>query len=215
MKRVIRFIMILALVIIFITGCNKNMQVPIENKSIMDHVSDYTSIQYDTTTPSDVSTSNPQSTNIEYSTDPVSINHDLLADIGKPYREIKEKYGAVTQSDYYDGGIFFIFENSPGMYFFVDDNGYSNIETPDDNAKCFVIKASANCLFIGLEGMKLISEIEQEIGVSIECDEDLLNGGYYCRFHYENYYVYITQCENNESIPETGFVDIRNYSMWG
>ena len=133
---------------------------------------------------------------------PISINQNFFSDLGLPYSEISKKYGEVTQSGFLDGGGFYIFENGHGLYFFKDKNGnsaffdendtseYPKPKIPNDDAECFLVQANITDLFNNFKGCKPIVDVEQELGVSIECFEDDVDGGYMCRFDYENYSVH-------------------------
>ena len=127
---------------------------------------------------------------VSYSQTPISINQNFFSDLGLPYSEINKKYGEVTESGFFNGGGYYIFENGHGLYFFKDNNGnsaffdenetseYLKPQIPDNNAECFLIQANITDLFNNFKGCKPIVDVEQELGISIECYEDEVDLGY-------------------------------------
>lgn len=143
------------------------------------------------------------------------INQDFFSDIGATYGELVKKYGRVTETDYYNGGRYFDFEKGLGSYFFEEDNGNNrftddngNKYTPNEEAVCFYAITDLKTLFIGFTGSILISDIEQQIGTSVEVYEDEFDGGYKCSFDYCNCYVSI-DCSNEKMISEGSLAFIR------
>lgn len=140
---------------------------------------------------------------VSYSQTPISINQNFFSDLGLPYSEINKKYGEVTRSGFLDGGGYYIFENGHGLYFFKDKNGnsaffdenetseYLKPQIPDNNAECFLIQANITDFFDNFKGCKPIVDVEQELGISIECYENEVDGGYTCSFNYKGYSIHI------------------------
>ena len=63
--------------------------------------------------------------------------------------------------------------------------------------------------FNDLEGLKPIVDVEQELGVSIECFEDEMKGGYSCIFDYKNYAISISLGDSETVISEDSTVRVK------
>lgn len=153
----------------------------------------------------------------EYSQTKISINQDFLSDIGSTFSELNKKYGEVTETAYLDGGRYFVFETGSGMYFFqasngdtafVDENGNFKSDI-DGNAVCFLVQANITTFLNDLEGLKPIVDVEQELGVSIECFENEMEGGYSCSFDYKNYAISISLGDSETVISEDSTVIVK------
>lgn len=154
-------------------------------------------------------------TRIEHSRNSISINLEFLDNLGCTYGELLNKYGTVIENNCYNGGTYFIFKNNPGMYFFKDESGDTlfwdangNCLYPNDNAECFYIRTRATDFFKNFKGSKLISDIEKELGVSIECYENEIDGGYAYSFEYKNYSIGIDKGYNNNEVFADSIIDI-------
>lgn len=158
--------------------------------------------------------------NTEYSERSVSINQDVFADIGLTYKELSEKYGQATESDGLYGGIYFKFEKSPGIYFFKGKDGNLNtIDFIDENGQvkpeivsdivCWNVRVNAKELFTGLQGLKSISDIEEEIGVSIEIWENADTLGYDGNFSYQGFGISLELDDHSNYITENSAVRFR------
>ena len=154
--------------------------------------------------------------NTEYSQTKVSVNQNFLSDIGSTYSEMKRKYGEVTETAYLDGGRYFVFETGSGMYFFeapngdtrfMDENGNMKPDIEED-AVCFLAQANITTFFNDFEGLKPIVDVEQELGVSIECFEDEMEGGYRCSFDYKSYSISISLGDSETVISEDSTVRV-------
>ena len=160
---------------------------------------------------------------VSYSQTPISINQNFFSDLGLPYSEINKKYGEVTESGFFNGGGYYIFENGHGLYFFKDKNGnsaffdenetseYLKPQIPDNNAECFLIQANITDLFNNFKGCKPIVDVEQELGISIECYEDEVDGGYTCSFNYKGYSIYIDLGYSQTTVFEYNSVDVQRH----
>lgn len=154
--------------------------------------------------------------NTEYSQTKVNINNNFLSDIGSTYSEMKRKYGEVTKTACFNGGRYFVFETGSGMYFFKAPNGditfmdeSGNMKSDiDEDSVCFLVKANITTFFNDFEGLKPIVDVEQELGVPIECFEDEMEGGYGCSFDYKNYSISISLGDSETVISEGSTVTV-------
>lgn len=137
---------------------------------------------------------------------PVSINEDFLADLGCSYGELRKKYGEITKEEHINVAIFWGFDHSPGMYYFESKNEYGEI--PNDDDLCYGSLTDAKTLFGDFEGVKSISDVEKELGVSIKCFMDETINGYACTFDYHNYSIYINLGESDTMISEDNSVRV-------
>ena len=129
----------------------------------------------------------------------------------------------MTESGFFNGGGYYIFENGHGLYFFKDKNGnsaffdenetseYLKPQIPDNNAECFLIQANITDLFYNFKGCKPIVDVEQELGISIECYEDEVDGGYTCSFNYKGYSIYIDLGYSQTTVFEYNSVDVQRH----
>lgn len=150
----------------------------------------------------------------EYSQAPIKINQNILSNIGRTYGAMCEEYGEIKESDFRDGGRYFIFENCPGLYFFEDTpgagtamNGYEDDDI-DVNSVCFCIQTDIQNLFNDLKGLKSIEDAEQELGIPIKYFEDGETGAG-CSFNYQNYVIYISLNNDEKLITEDSWAMIR------
>lgn len=149
-----------------------------------------------------------------YSQTPININQNILSNIGRTYGAIYEEYGEIKDSDFLDGGKYFIFENSSELYFFEDSpgsgtatNSYEDNDI-DANSVCFCIYTNIQNLFNSFKGLKSIEDAEQELGIPIEYFEDGETGAG-CSFNYQNYVIYISLNNDEKLITEDSWAIIR------
>lgn len=144
----------------------------------------------------------------------VSINPDPLSDIGQTFSALRQKHGEVEEHDWLDGGIYSRFESSPNLYFFKSEGETSQHSTdftnlPAEGDLCFIVDTNAKTFFNNLEGSKPISDIEKELGFSLNCSFDEMDGVYTCNFTYQNYKIRIRIGDSATMIPEDASVRIQ------
>lgn len=132
----------------------------------------------------------------------VCINQAILSDVGNTYQEIENKYGKMIESDFLDGGRYFMFENSPAIYYFVDKEGdYSNPH-PNDDAWCYCMDIAVKHFFDNFDISMQVYDLEQELGVSLEVSVNDMDGGYMCAFEYNGYDIQIDMGESETTMNE-------------
>ena len=86
--------------------------------------------------------------------EPLGLNQDLIADYGASYSQIRAKRGEMLNHGTAGGGVYYIFENGYGQYFWpdtflfdktlsaplYDENGDAIFVCPKDQLKCLHIK---------------------------------------------------------------------------
>lgn len=178
----------------------------------------YDDVIIDESDQSDQSDNEHESTYSEYTNSQegdkdIVFNDNIFSDLGVTYGEMCKKYGEIEETDDLRGGIYFVFEKSPNLYFFENAPGsrsaWNGLESDDvdENAMCFSIQTEIQNLFSNFRGVKSIEDAEQELGVSLECFEDGDTGGYCCSFSYQNYFVSI-YLNNDKLITEDSWATI-------
>lgn len=71
--------------------------------------------------------------------------------------------------------------------------------------------SNATDLFNNFKGCKPIVDVEQELGISIECYEDEVDGGYTCSFNYKGYSIYIDLGYSQTTVFEYNSVDVQRH----
>lgn len=147
-----------------------------------------------------------------YSQTPININQNILSNIGRTYGTMHEEYGEIKESNFLDGGRYYIFEKSPELYFFEDAPGSgaapNNYEDDIDvNSVCFCIQTDIQNLLNNFKGLKSIEDAEQELGIPIEYFEDGETGNG-CSFNYQNYVIYISLNNDDKFITEDSWAII-------
>lgn len=132
----------------------------------------------------------------------VCINQNILSDVSSTYREIEKKYGKMIESDYLDGGRYFMFENSPAIYYFMDKEGNCSSPYPSEDNWCYCMDIAVKNFFDNFNISKNISDLEQELGVSMEVLVNDMTEGYTCCFEYNGYDIQIDMGESETTINE-------------
>ena len=136
------------------------------------------------------------------------INQDIFSDIGSTYHDITGKYGDMLESDYIDGGLYFTFENSPAVYYFIDDEGNSANQAPADDALCFCMDIAAGNFFDNFHAPRNPSELEQVLGVAMEISFSEMTETYMCSFEYNGCDILINMGESKTAIDENSAVRV-------
>ena len=141
------------------------------------------------------------------------INQGILSDIGSTYHDIAGKYGDMLESDYIDGGLYFTFENSPAVYYFMDDEGNSSNPTPADDALCFCMDVAAGNLFDNFNASQETSDLEEALDVTMEISFSEMNETYMCSFEYNGCDILINMEESETTIDENSAVRVFDHEL--
>ncbi len=149
----------------------------------------------------------PQST----ATDKITLNEEVFADLGTTYGDLVKKYGAETNRDYCEGGLYCEFENGLGKYF-IDFKEYDVIA---DDDKCHVITLNAKYIFDNdkLSKKIAISDLADALGSEIYTDFNEMRGkGYFSVVKNEyNGFTIRFSTDDEKFIDENSYFDIVLY----
>ena len=158
----------------------------------------------------------------------LTLNEDLLSDIGLTYPEIAQKRGELIGFGMPSGGMAYEFENGFGYIWSPDDiewnpelkdgdpypvppkdeNGnydFSNFSLPNPQVECSaIITSSADNLFLGLTDSLHISEIEEIYSIShIKTGESGEFGNFCSAFTYEDKKIAVFTTEKEIITPNS------------
>ncbi len=89
----------------------------------------------------------------------ITVNEELLSDMGRTYDELSQKYGPEVDRFGYIGSDCIVFQNSENSYCFSPETGL-----------CFVIYTRVTELFLGSSVPASIAEIENATGITVESE---------------------------------------------
>lgn len=103
----------------------------------------------------------------------LSINQKAVFDLGLSFSDLKNAYGEVTESFYYNGGNFINFKNNNVFSFCFETN-----ESNTENRKCLTLMTRAEDFFNNIGNEKTFSDIENALNIKIESNTDDTGEGF-------------------------------------
>ena len=135
----------------------------------------------ETTEPTESEPTEPEPTEpVTEPEEPLGLNQDLIADYGASYSQIRARRGELVDYGTAEGGVYYIFENGYGQYFWpdtflfdktlsdplYDENGDAIFVCPKDQLKCLdILHVKAKDLFNKEFDMLDITEIKNIDGL--------------------------------------------------
>lgn len=152
-------------------------------------------------------------------TPPVTINPQAFSEIGMTFGEISQKYGAIVDQGWENGGYWFGFEKAPQHHYtFEEFNAtgiYSGQKRPLENDRCGNLMTTAGELFCNLTDSADISSIEKSCGIDLEVSEDSdVSDSFLAHFIYQGFEFFIFLDGNTDVIRPDMSVTVKSYQPY-
>ena len=147
---------------------------------------------------------------------PITINPSAFSELGMTYGEISQKYGAIIDKGFWNGGYYFEFEKAPHHLYFFEEfsniGAYTGQKQPEDHDRCNVLYTTAGELFSNFADSADILTVEKDTGIPFEVGENLGTSGNYAYFVYQDFEFRIELGDHTKTILSDMSIVIQSHN---